>query len=392
MLQSQLFTKTKKDAPKDEISNNAKLLIRGGFIYKEMAGAYALLPLGMKVVNKIKEIVKQEMDAIGGQEIIMTSLQRKELWETTGRWDDEKVDVWFKSELKNGQKVGFGWSHEEPISDMMKQYINSYKDLPIYVYQFQTKLRNELRAKSGILRGREFVMKDMYSYCLDQAQHQKFYDQTIQAYLNIFKRVGLKDDTFVTFASGGAFTQFSHEFQTVSEVGEDTIYISREKNIAINEEVYNDETLEKLGVKKDDLEQVKAIEVGNIFDFGTVKSEQLGLKYNDAESKSIPVYLGSYGMGITRLMGVLVEKFSQENKINWPKEVSPFDVHIIGLSLDNEEVTKLAQEKYKELTDKGLDVLFDDRLNISAGQKFADADLIGISERIIIGKESLSSQ
>jgi len=392
MLQSQLFTKTKKDAPKDEISNNAKLLIRGGFIYKEMAGAYALLPLGMKVVNKIKEIVKQEMDAIGGQEIIMTSLQRKELWETTGRWDDEKVDVWFKSELKNGQKVGFGWSHEEPISDMMKQYINSYKDLPIYVYQFQTKLRNELRAKSGILRGREFVMKDMYSYCLDQAQHQKFYDQTIQAYLNIFKRVGLKDDTFVTFASGGAFTQFSHEFQTVSEVGEDTIYISREKNIAINEEVYNDETLEKLGVKKDDLEQVKAIEVGNIFDFGTVKSEQLGLKYNDAESKSIPVYLGSYGIGITRLMGVLVEKFSQENKINWPKEVSPFDVHIIGLSLDNEEVTKLAQEKYKELTDKGLDVLFDDRLNISAGQKFADADLIGISERIIIGKESLSSQ
>jgi len=392
MLQSQLFTKTKKDAPKDEISNNAKLLIRGGFIYKEMAGAYALLPLGMKVVNKIKEIVKQEMDAIGGQEIIMTSLQRKELWETTGRWDDEKVDVWFKSELKNGQKVGFGWSHEEPISDMMKQYINSYKDLPIYVYQFQTKLRNELRAKSGILRGREFVMKDMYSYCLDQAQHQKFYDQTIQAYLNIFKRVGLKDDTFVTFASGGAFTQFSHEFQTVSEVGEDTIYISREKNIAINEEVYNDETLEKLGVKKEDLEQVKAIEVGNIFDFGTVKSEQLGLKYNDAESKSIPVYLGSYGIGITRLMGVLVEKFSQENKINWPKEVSPFDVHIIGLSLDNEEVTKLAQEKYKELTDKGLDVLFDDRLNISAGQKFADADLIGISERIIIGKESLSSQ
>ena len=392
MLQSQLFTKTKKDAPKDEISNNAKLLIRGGFIYKEMAGAYALLPLGMKVVNKVKEIVKQEMDAIGGQEIIMTSLQRKELWETTGRWDDEKVDVWFKSELKNGQKVGFGWSHEEPISDMMKQYINSYKDLPIYVYQFQTKLRNELRAKSGILRGREFVMKDMYSYCLDQAQHQKFYDQTIQAYLNIFKRVGLKDDTFVTFASGGAFTQFSHEFQTVSEVGEDTIYISREKNIAINEEVYNDETLEKLGVKKEDLEQVKAIEVGNIFDFGTVKSEQLGLKYNDAESKSIPVYLGSYGMGITRLMGVLVEKFSQENKINWPKEVSPFDVHIIGLSLDNEEVTKLAQEKYKELTDKGLDVLFDDRLNISAGQKFADADLIGISERIIIGKESLSSQ
>jgi len=392
MLQSQLFTKTKKDAPKDEISNNAKLLIRGGFIYKEMAGAYALLPLGMKVVNKVKEIVKQEMDAIGGQEILMTSLQRKELWETTGRWDDEKVDVWFKSELKNGQKVGFGWSHEEPISDMMKQYINSYKDLPIYIYQFQTKLRNELRAKSGILRGREFVMKDMYSYCLDQAQHQKFYDQTIQAYLNIFKRVGLKDDTFVTFASGGAFTQFSHEFQTVSEVGEDTIYISREKNIAINEEVYNDETLEKLGVKKEDLEQVKAIEVGNIFDFGTVKSEQLGLKYNDAESKSIPVYLGSYGIGITRLMGVLVEKFSQENKINWPKEVSPFDVHIIGLSLDNEEVTKLAQEKYKELTDKGLDVLFDDRLNISAGQKFADADLIGISERIIIGKESLSSQ
>lgn len=391
MLQSQLFTKTKKDAPKDEISNNAKLLIRGGFIYKEMAGAYALLPLGMRVVNKIKEIVRQEMDAIGGQEIIMTSLQRKELWETTNRWSEKQVDVWFKSELKNGNAVGFGWSHEEPISEMMKQYINSYKDLPIYVYQFQTKLRNELRAKSGILRGREFVMKDMYSYTIDETQHNKFYDQTIKAYLNVFERVGLKDDTFVTFASGGAFTQFSHEFQTVSEVGEDIIYINREKNIAINEEVYNDETLSKLGVKKEELEKVNAIEVGNIFNFGTTKSEQLGLNYTNEKGQSIPVFLGSYGIGITRLMGVLVEKFSKNDAMYWPKEVSPFDVHLIGLSLDNEQVKQKAEEEYKKLISQGKDVLYDDRLNISAGQKFADADLIGISDRVVVGKESLVS-
>jgi len=389
MLQSQLFTKTKKQAPKNEVSNNAKLLIRGGFIYKEMAGVYALLPLGLRVIEKIKQIIREEMNAIGGQEILMTSLQRKQVWETTDRWDDEKVDVWFKSALKSGTEVGFGWSHEEPISEMMKQYIESYKDLPIYVYQFQTKLRNELRAKSGILRGREFVMKDMYSYSLDKKQHQTFYDKSIQAYMKVFERVGLKDDTFLTFASGGAFTQFSHEFQTVSKVGEDTIYLNREKNLAINEEVYNDKTLAKLNVNKNELEKVKAVEVGNIFDFGTVKSDQLGLKYNDAESNPVPVYLGSYGIGVTRLMGVLVEKFAKNNVMYWPKEVSPFDVHVIGLNLEDDTVMNALKNEVEYLKGKGMQVLCDDRIGVSAGEKFSDADLIGIVKRRVVSKKTV---
>jgi prolyl-tRNA synthetase len=282
MLQSQLFTKTRKDAPKDEVSKNAELLIRGGYINKEMAGAYAYLPLGLRVIEKIKNNVREEMNMVGGQEIIMTSLQRKDLWEKTDRWDDEKVDVWFKSKLKNDTEVGFGWSHEEPITDMVKNFVTSFRDLPIYVYQFQTKMRNELRAKSGILRGREFVMKDMYSFSLDEKGHQEFYDKTIQAYLNVFKRTGIGEDTYVTFASGGAFTQFSHEFQTVTDAGEDFVYLNREKNIAINEEVMNEETLNKLGIKKGDLEKVKTAEVGNIFNFGTKKCEELELFYQNS--------------------------------------------------------------------------------------------------------------
>jgi len=229
MRQSSLFTKTKKEVPKDEAAKNAQLLIKAGFIYKEMAGVYAYLPLGLRVLEKIKQIVREEVNAIGGQEFIMSAIQRKELWEKTDRWSDDNVDVWFKSALKNGTEIGFGWSHEEPITELMKQYLTSYRDLPTYVYQFQTKLRNELRAKSGIMRGREFIMKDMYSYSLNPEQHQKFYDAVIEAYLKVFSRVGLGEDTYVTFATGGAFTQFSHEFQTITDAGEDVIYVNREK-------------------------------------------------------------------------------------------------------------------------------------------------------------------
>ncbi|CAG1020281.1 prolyl-tRNA synthetase [Patescibacteria group bacterium] len=388
MRYSQLFSKTSRDFPKDEVSSNAQLLIKAGYIYKEMAGAYAYLPLGLRVVEKIKQIVREEMNNIGGQEIIMTALQRKELWEKTDRWDDEKVDVWFKSALKNGTEVGFGWSHEEPISEMMKNYINSYKDLPIYVYQFQTKLRNELRAKSGIMRGREFVMKDMYSYSTTEEAHQKFYDATIDAYLKVFERVGLGDLTFLTFASGGAFTQFSHEFQTITEAGEDTVYLHREKKLAINEEVLTEEVMNQLGVKKDELEQVKTAEVGNIFSFGPTKSNQLGLNYVDEDGSSKPVILGSYGIGITRLMGVLVERFADEKGIIWPEAVAPYKVHLIGLNLEDENVKQKAESVYQVLKKMNVEVLFDDRLDASAGEKFADADLIGIPYRVVISKRT----
>lgn len=390
MRQSQLFTKTRKEAPKDEVSKNAGLLIRAGYIHKEMAGVYAYLPLGLRVLDKIKTIIREEMNAIGGQEIIMTAIQRKELWESTDRWDDKKVDIWFKSKLKNDTEIGFGWSHEEPITDMMRSYVASFRDLPVFVYQFQTKLRNELRAKSGIMRGREFVMKDLYSYALDERSHDEFYEKAIQAYFKVFKRAGVGEDTFMTFASGGAFTQFSHEFQTVTKDGEDSIYINREKKIAINEEILNDETLKKLGVGKSDLEKVSTAEVGNIFNFGTKKCEQLGLFYTDSTGKKIPVWLGSYGIGITRLMGVIVEKFADAKGIVWPESVAPFKVHLVALHDEAGKVKKAADDLYKKLTDKGVEVLYDDR-DASAGEKFSDADLMGIPRRYVVSEKTLKN-
>ncbi len=386
MRQSKLFTKTRKEAPADETAKNAQLLIRAGFVSKEMAGVYAYLPLGIRVIEKIKQIVREEMNAISGQELIMTALQRKELWESTGRWDDKVVDVWFKSELKAGGEVGLGWSHEEPIGEMMKNYIASYKDMPIYVYQFQTKLRNELRAKSGIMRGREFVMKDMYSFCADEESHLAFYESTKPAYMKVFERVGIGKDTFITFAAGGAFTEFSHEFQTICEAGEDVTYINREKGISINEEVLNEGTLQKLGVTRAELEEVKTAEVGNIFNFGQDKARDLGLMFKNESGDTVPVWMGSYGIGITRLMGVLVEKFADEKGIVWPESVAPFKVHLVGLNSEDMAVRDWADGLYQNLVDRGAEVLYDDR-DLRPGEKFADSDLIGIPYRIIASKK-----
>jgi prolyl-tRNA synthetase len=385
MRQSQLFTRSRREAPKDEESRNAQLLIRAGYVHKEMAGVYAYMPLGLRVIEKIKGIVREEMNALGCQEFIMTSLQRKELWEKTDRWDDRNVDVWFKSELKNGGQVGFGWSHEEPITDMMRNYISSYRDLPVYGYQFQTKLRNELRAKSGIMRGREFVMKDLYSYSRTEEEHKAFYDGVIAAYLRVFERVGLGNSTFLTFASGGAFTQFSHEFQTVSDVGEDIIYLDRNKKIAINQEVLTDEVVAQLGVDRGTLEEVKAVEVGNIFSFGGTKCEQLGLFFKDDDGSQKPVILGSYGIGITRLMGIVVEHFSDDKGLVWPEAIAPFKVHLLSLGAD-EAATKV----YETLVAAGIEVLYDDR-DARAGEKFADSDLLGLPYRVVIGKRSVES-
>lgn len=386
MLQSQLFTKTRKEAPKDEVAKNAQLLIKAGYINKEMAGVYDFLPLGIKVLEKIKQVVREEMNAIGGQEISMTSLQRKELWEKTDRWDDKNVDVWFKSELKNGAEIGFGWSHEEPITEMMKNFVTSYRDLPVYVYQFQNKLRNELRAKSGIMRGREFLMKDMYSLHATKEDMDSYYDKVIDTYKRIYERLGVGKETFVTFASGGSFTKFSHEFQTVCEAGEDILYVNKEKNMAVNEEVLEDATKE-IGISKEELIPVKSAEVGNIFKFGTEKGEKMNVTFKDVEGENKPVYLASYGIGITRVMGVIVEKFADDKGIVWPKAVAPFDVHLLNIS-NKPETAEKVDEIYKKLQALDIEVLCDDR-EARAGEKFADSDLIGIPLRLIISDKNL---
>jgi len=385
MKLSQNFTRTLREAPADEKAKNAQLLIRAGYVHKAMAGVYAYTPLGLKVLEKIKQIVREEMNGLASQELIMSSLQSKELWLETGRWDDEKVDVWFKSKLQDGTEVGFGWTHEEPIIEMLRTYLKSYKDLPISVYQFQTKLRNELRAKSGIMRGREFVMKDMYSVHATKEDLDKYYELSIEAYKRCYERFGIGNDTYVTFASGGAFTKFSHEFQTVCDAGEDYIFLHREKNIAINEEVI-DEAVKELGIERSELERVKTAEVGNIFNFGTQKSEEMNLVYTGEDGKQHHSYLGSYGIGITRVMGVIVEKFADDKGIVWPAAIAPAMVYLVQIGKESQQH---ADELYATLMEHGVEVIYDDR-DERPGAKFADAELMGIPVRVTVSDRLLA--
>jgi prolyl-tRNA synthetase len=384
MRASQLFTKASKNLPADETAKNAQLLIRAGYVHKEMAGVYAYLPLGLRVLENIKRIIREEMNTIGGQEIVMTNLQSKALWEKTKRWDDDLVDIWFKTKLQDDTEIGLAWSHEEPIMQMAEQFITSYRDLPASMYQFQTKLRNELRAKSGIMRGREFLMKDMYSLHASSDDLDTYYEKVKQAYLRIFDRLGLGEDTFVTFASGGAFTKFSHEFQTLCDAGEDVLYLHREKKIAVNEEVL-DEAVKELGIDKNELEKVKSAEVGNIFNFGTEKSEQMGIGFADETGKKQPVYLASYGIGVTRVMGVIAEKFADEKGLVWPETVAPFRYHLVVLG--GEKAFSAAADLVQKLGDE--QVYFDDREDVSAGAKFADAELIGCPIRLVVSDKTL---
>lgn len=389
MKQSQLFTKTKKESPSDEISLNAELLIKGGFINKEMAGVYSYLPLGLRVLNKITNIIREEMNAIGGQEVTLTALQEKSTWEPTNQWSDEEVDVWFKTKLKNDTELGLAVTHEAAMTKMLKDYVQSYRDLPFSVYQFQTKFRNETRAKSGIMRTREFIMKDLYSFSKDEKEHNEFYEKAKEAYKTIFKRIGIGHLTYLTFASGGMFSKFSHEFQTVTGAGEDTIYVDENKGIAINKEVYNDEVIESLGLSKDTLVENRAVEVGNIFTLATRFSDALNLKYQTEEGESKSVFMGSYGIGPGRLMGTVVEVLSDSKGIIWPEAIAPFKVHMLILGED-ENSRDEADRFYHELVDAGIEVLLDDRHDTTAGEKFADADLLGMPYRIVVSKRSIS--
>ena len=382
MLQSKLFTKTTKTLPKDEVSFNAQVLIRAGFIDKLAAGIYTFLPLGLKVHNNICDIIREEMDNIGGQEILMPALTPQNIWQTTDRWDN--FDALFKLTGADKREYALGATHEEVISPLAKKYIFSYKELPVYIYQIQTKFRNELRAKAGLMRGREFSMKDLYSFHDSEEDLEKYYGNAQKAYLKIFKRCGLFNKTYLTFAAGGAFAKYSHEFQTLTEAGEDIIYICDDCKIAINQEIIKEQNVCP-SCGKDKFRKEKAVEVGNIFKLGTRFSKPFNLQYTDSKGNKKDVIMGCYGLGPSRLMGTIVEVHHDEKGIIWPEEVAPFLVHLISLNQNKE-----AEKVYDNLQKAGIEVLYDDREDASAGEKFADADLIGCPVRAVVSKKTLA--
>ena len=384
MRQSKLFGKTIKEVPKDETSINAQLLLRGGFVDKSMAGVYTYLPLGLRTLRKIENIIREEMDAIGGQEILMPALQKKEDWQITGRWD---IDVMMKVRTFFDKEYGLGWTHEEVITPLAKKYIKSYKDFPFSVYQIQTKFRSEKRAKSGILRGREFSMKDLYSFHTNEEDLDKFYDLAKEAYFKIFERVNIKNKTYLTYASGGDFSKYSHEFQTLSSAGEDLIYICEKCGIAINKEIVENNQPECPQCKNKNLKEEKAIETGNIFKLKTKFTEAFNFKFLDENGKENLVLMGCYGIGPSRLMGTIIELFNDENGIIWPKSIAPYQVHLVYLG-NKEEVIKEAEKIYDTLQKEKIEVLYDDRKEL-AGVKFKDSDLIGIPTRIVVSEKTL---
>ncbi|MBI5465948.1 MAG: hypothetical protein HY974_01510 [Candidatus Kerfeldbacteria bacterium] len=385
MLQSKLFTKTSRNVSADEVSVNARFLTQAGFIDKQMAGAYSFLPLGLRVHRKIEQIIRQEMDAIGGEELLMTSLQPKELWEVTKRWDTPE-QIMYKFEQAGSSDVGLAWTHEEPITRIAKRFISSYRDLPRYVYQLQTKFRHEPRAKSGIIRLREFVMKDLYSFHATEADLDLYYEQAKQAYLNVFSRCGL--ETMVVEASGGAFTKkYSHEFQVLTEAGEDRVIYCSSCKYAQNHEVAKGKVGEQCSAcGQDKFKEGKCVEVGNIFKLGTKFSEDFKLYYTAEDGSPKPVVMASYGIGPGRVMGTIVEVHHDEAGIRWPEAVAPYRLHLIALGKEA-EVLERAQALYQELTSRGAEVLYDDR-DESAGIKFKDADLIGLPWRAVVSAKT----
>jgi len=384
MKQSQLFTKTIKKAPKDEISLNAQYLIRGGFIDKLMAGVYTLLPLGFRVFKKVENIIREEMNLIGGQELFMPTMHPKENWEKTDRWDN--MDDLFRFESYYSKtEIALGPTHEEVVAPLLKKFTSSYKDLPKAVYHIQNKFRDEKRAKSGLLRTREFVMKDMYSFHTDQKDLDEYYQKAKKAYNKIFERSGLGDLTHITYASGGTFSKYSHEFQTLTKTGEDTIHVCNNCSVALNDEILADQGNKCPECGSSDLRKEKSTEVGNIFKLGTKFSKPFNLFYTDEKGKEHQVVMGCYGIGLQRLMGTIVEVFNDSNGIIWPETVAPFKVHLLNL-VDN---NKIADKIYEEMIEHQIEVLYDDRAEKSAGEKFADADLIGIPYRMIVSQKTI---
>ncbi len=388
MRQSQLFFRTQKDFPKDEVAINAQFLIRGNFVEKLMAGVYSYLPLGWRVREKVIHIIEEEMDALGSAEILMPALHPRSVWDATGRWEGMgKIMYQFKDH--SGREVGLGPTHEEIMAVIGKTVIDSYADLPRTVYQIQTKYRDEPRAKSGLLRGREFTMKDLYSFHADEASLAEFYEEAKKAYLKVFARAGLK--AYVTEASGGDFTkEYSHEFMVETDAGEDETFLCRLCGFAQNKEI------SKLKAKSHCpkcqsgvIDKVKTVEVGNIFKLGTKFSEPVGFTYKDAQGKMTPVVMGSYGIGIDRLMGTIVEVHHDGKGIVWPESVAPFRVHLLQIGEATPELQQFGTSVYDELVRNGIEVLFDDRSRATTGEKFFDADLIGLPWRIVVSEKTM---
>ncbi len=397
MLLSHLFTKTSKDAVADAKSVNAELLTRAGYISKTMAGVYSFLPLGLKVLRKIEQVVREEMDAIGGQEIVMSALAPREYWEKTGRWDKKVFEPLFHVPAAGEQEYALNPTHEEVVVPLVQKFIHSYRDLPFGCYQIQTKFRNELRAKSGILRGREFLMKDLYSFHPDAACLDRYYEKVQGAYDKIFERLGLADRTYLTYASGGSFSPYSHEYQVLLPQGEDAVFVSIEaekqgKRIAVNHEIYDPKKTTCPVTDGKEFREERASEAANIFKLGTKFSDPFKLVYTDEKGTVHPILMGCYGIGISRLMGIIAEAFADKAGLVWPADIAPARVLIVPLAKDtDEEPFTVAQELYRSLQKRGVACLLDDRINASVGSRLNDADLLGIPTRVIVSLKSLKA-
>ncbi len=392
MRQSQIFQKTSKTVSEEDVSKNARYLTQAGYVSQLMAGVYTYMPLGLRVLTKIEDIIRDEMNAIGASEILMPALHPKEHYDKTERWDG--FDVLYRLKGAGDRDLALGATHEEVIAPLGGQLINSYKDLPMAAYQIQTKFRNEARAKSGVLRGREFRMKDMYSFHTELDDHDIFYEKCIGAYHKIYERCGIGNITRLTFADGGVFSKYSHEFQTVCEAGEDTIYNVPNSDLSINKEVIDDqEALQEIipgytpGDEKN-FEEVRAIEVGNIFKLGRKFTDSFDVTYNDENGKPQTPLMGCYGIGSSRVLGTVVEALSDDKGLIWPQSIAPYHVHLISLVRDDDDIAK-ADEIYQALQNAGIEVLYDDRLSARAGEKFADSDLIGIPHRVVVSNRTL---
>lgn len=385
MRQSQLFPKTYKETPKDADNISAALLMRGGYVHKLMSGIFTMQPLGWRVMQKIEGIIRREMEGVGGQEIFMPALQPKELWERSGRWEKLKGDM-YQFNDPSDRETGLAMTHEEVVVDLIGQQSLSYQDFPIKLFQFQDKFRYEPRAKSGVLRTREFIMKDLYSAHASEADLMEYYEKVKEAYKRIFAAAEVP--AVVALASGGIFTpDFSHEFQSICDIGEDTVYVCPECEYAVNKEVL-DKTGTQCPEHKVELVAHRAVEVGNIFKLGTKFSQDMNVLFTDADGEEKPFWFASYGIGLARLMGVAVEHHHDERGIIWPKAIAPFQVHLIDLTKEEGEKAQ-AEALYKQLTDAGVEVLFDDR-TVSAGMKFGDADLLGMPIRLVISSKTLA--